>query len=265
MKIGIIGLGIVGSAVKLGFENLGHSVRSHDPKFGTSIDDVLDREIVYLCVPTPAAENGKCDTSIIESVVEELVEAHNYKGIIAIKSTVEPGTTVRLQKKFDNTRICHVPEFLRERVAVADFIENHDVCIIGTESDEVFQTVKESHGEYPRSFVKLTPTEAEIAKYFNNVYNAMLIIFANGFYELCQRLGANYGHIKSAMVQRDHITNKYLDCNENLRGFGGVCLPKDTRAIEAIVREQGLPIRLFEAIVEDNKQYETTVFEGMRL
>ena len=158
-----------------------------------------------------------------------------------------------------------MPEFLRERVAVADFIENHDVCIVGTGSDAVFDIVKESHGEYPRKFVKLTPTEAEIAKYFNNVYNAMLIVFANGFYEICQRYGANYSHIKSAMVQRDHITNKYLDCNDNLRGFGGVCLPKDTQAIDAIVRELNLPMQLFSAIVEDNKLYKTTVFEGMRL
>jgi UDP-glucose 6-dehydrogenase len=66
------------------------------------------------------------------------------------------------------------------------------------------------------------------------------------------------------MVQRDHISNKYLDCNDNLRGFGGMCLPKDTSAISSLVRELGLKIDLFQAVVDDNKNYKTTVFEGMR-
>lgn len=265
MKIGIVGLGIVGSAVNHGFEKLGHQVRQHDIRLDTSLTDVIDSEVVYLCVPTPRSETGKCDTSIIEEVVGELVETHKYPGVIALKSTVEPGTTQRLQVEFSNENICHVPEFLRERVAIADFIENHDICVIGTESDEVFETVKESHGSYPKQFIKLSPTEAEISKYFNNVYNATLITFANAFFEVCQVLGADYNKIKNAMVQRDHIANKYLDCNDNLRGFGGMCLPKDTSAIAALVKEHGLPIALFDAVVEDNKNYKTTVFEGMRL
>lgn len=265
MNIGIIGVGIVGSAVKLGFEKLGHRVLSHDIKDDTRIEDVLGAEVIYLCVPTPRSDSGRCDTSIIEAVVEELVDVHHYQGVIALKSTVEPGTTRRLQAAFENDKICHVPEFLRERVAVADFIENHDICIIGTASDEVFEIVKESHGHYPKTFIRLDPTEAEIAKYFNNVYNATLITFANAFYEVCQVLGADYGKIKNAMVQRDHISKKYLDCNDNLRGFGGMCLPKDTSAIASLVKEHGLPIALFEAIVNDNKNYKTTVFEGMRL
>lgn len=265
MKIGIVGLGIVGSAVKHGFEKLGHSVSFHDIRLDTKLEDVTGADVVYLCVPTPQSDTGKCDTSIIEAVVSELMEIHKYEGVIAIKSTVEPGTTVRLQRQFDNGKICHVPEFLRERVAIADFIENHDICIIGTDSDEVFDVVKESHGYYPKQFIKLAPTEAEIAKYFNNVYNATLITFANAFYEVCKLHEADYTRIKTAMVQRDHISNKYLDCNENLRGYGGMCLPKDTSALAALVREKNLQIKLFEALIEDNKNYKTTVFEGMRL
>lgn len=264
MNIGIVGLGIVGSAVKYGFEKLGHRVAGHDIKDGTRLEDVLDSEVVYLCLPTPQGEDGHCDTSVLELVTEELLKKHGFEGIVAIKSTVTPGTTVKLQEQFATDKICHVPEFLRERAAIIDFTDNHDVCIIGTDSDEVFETVKESHGYYPQKFIRLEPTEAEISKYFNNVYNATLITFANAFYELCQAKGADYGKIKNAMVQRDHIYNKYLDCNDNLRGFGGMCLPKDTAAISALVREMDLPIDLFRAIVDDNKRYKTTVFEGMR-
>jgi UDP-glucose 6-dehydrogenase len=62
----------------------------------------------------------------------------------------------------------------------------------------------------------------------------------------------------------EKVSNKYLDCNENIRGFGGMCLPKDTSAISALVKELGLNIDLFQAVVDDNKNYKTTVFEGMR-
>ncbi len=265
MKIGVIGLGIVGSAVKYGFEKLGHQVSGHDIKDGTSIEDVLGAEVVYVCVPTPQRADGHCDTSVLESVVDELVNKYNFPGVIAAKSTIVPGTTVRLQQQFGNDKICHVPEFLRERAAIIDFTDNHDICIIGTESDEVFEVVKESHGYFPEKFIKLSPTEAEISKYFNNVYNATLITFANAFYEVCQATGADYSKVKNAMVQREHIFNKYLDCNDNLRGFGGMCLPKDTSAMAALVAERGLDINLFKAVVEDNKNYKTTVFEGMRL
>ena len=264
MKIGIVGLGIVGSAVKYGFEKLGHKVVGHDTKDDTRLEDVLDCEIVYLCLPTPQSADGHCDISIIDDVAAELLDDHGYKGIVAIKSTVTPGTTLKLQEKFMTEKVCHVPEFLRERAAIIDFTDNHDVCIIGTDSAEVFEKVKESHGDYPKKFIRLSPTEAEISKYFNNVYNATLITFANAFYEVCQSTGADYTKIKNAMVQRDHIYNKYLDCNDNLRGFGGMCLPKDTAAISALVKDLGLPIELFQAVVDDNKKYKTTVFEGMR-
>ena len=264
MKIGIVGLGIVGSAIRYGFEKLGHTVIGHDTKDGTRLDDVLDTEIIYLCLPTPQGDDGHCDTSVIENVATELLNDHAYRGIVAIKSTVTPGTTVKLQEKFMTEKICHVPEFLRERAAIIDFTDNHDVCVIGTESLEVFETVKRSHGYFPKQFIRLSPTEAEISKYFNNIYNAMLITFANGFFELCQAAGADYSSVKNAMVQRDHIYNKYLDCNDNLRGFGGMCLPKDTAAISALVEELGMPIGLFKAIVDDNRKYKTTVFEGMR-
>jgi UDPglucose 6-dehydrogenase len=264
MKIGIVGLGIVGSAVKYGLERLGHQISSYDIKNGGTLEEVLDAEIVYLCLPTPQSDSGHCDISIIENVVDQLVNKHNYRGIIAVKSTVAPGTTESLRTRFPDATLCHVPEFLRERAAFVDFTDNHDVCVIGTESGDVFEMVKESHGHYPKQFIKMSPTEAEISKYFNNVYNATLITFANAFYEVCKRSGANYSVVKDAMVQRDHIFDKYLDCNENLRGFGGMCLPKDTSAIAAFARDHDLSMKLFETIVDDNNKYERTVFEGMR-
>jgi UDP-glucose 6-dehydrogenase len=66
------------------------------------------------------------------------------------------------------------------------------------------------------------------------------------------------------MVQRNNINDAYLDCNESIRGFGGACLPKDTKAFAVLVKELGLDMRLFETIVQENAKFKTTVFEGMR-
>ena len=263
IQIGIVGLGVVGRAIHHGFTKLGHQISVHDIQQQTSINDILSTQIVYLCVPTPLAPDGSCDTKVVQSVVGELV-AQDYKGIIAIKSTVEPGTTAAMQKKYPEHRFAHVPEFLRERVAIGDFTDNHDVCIIGTDSPEDYALLKASHGYFPKQFCHLTPTEAEIAKYFSNVYNAMLITFANNFYALCEKLGADYDSIKKSMVLRDNIYDKYLDCNPNLRGFGGACLPKDTSALKKYCEKLKLDMRLFDAILKDNAKYETHVHENMR-
>jgi UDPglucose 6-dehydrogenase len=264
MKIGIVGLGIVGSAVRMGFERLGHHVLVHDTKLSTSLGDVLPAEIIYVSVPTPSKNDGRCDIAIVEDVVSELAH-HEYPGVVAIKSTVEPGTTDMLGLRHPKLHISFVPEFLRERVALADFTENHDVCIVGTHHDHIFEKIKVSHGKYPKQFVQLTPREAELAKYFNNIYNATLITFANSFYDICTHFGANYTTIKDALVSREHIIDRYLDCNEHFRGFGGVCLPKDLDALIALGKDNGVDVSFFESIKDQNGKYHITVPNGMRL
>jgi UDPglucose 6-dehydrogenase len=263
MKIGIVGLGVVGSAVKYGLEKLGHNVTSHDIALGTSIEDLLDAQIVFLCVPTPSNDDGSCNTSIVKEVINNLDELE-YSGIIAIKSTVSPGTTQSLIQKYDNNRICFVPEFLRERCASVDFVENHDVCIIGTENERAQEALKEVHGKLPNNIVIVSPTEAELAKYYNNIYNATLVTFANSFYEVCKSLGADYSKVKDAIVNREHIHDIYLDCNDNFRGFGGMCLPKDTKAIAAFCDKNNLGVGFFDSILKENAKYKTTVYDGMR-
>lgn len=263
MKVGILGLGIIGLACKYGFEKLGHKVSFYDPKFvNTKIEDVLDSSIVYICVPTPSLFNGSCDTSIVEKCVHELKE-FDYQGIVAIKSTVKPGTT---QKLLDETimDICFVPEFLRERCAIADFTENHDLLAIGTHSQFVYNKIVECHGKYPKSYALLTPTEAELLKYYSNIHNAMKVIFANEMYEISNVMDADYSKIKNAFIQRGTAKDMYLDVNDNFRGYGGACLPKDTLAMAAFVNELGLDLKLFETIDNENKKFKTTVFNGMR-
>ena len=254
MKIGIVGSGVVGSAIGHGFGRLGHGVKVHDVKFDTRIDVVRETEIVFVCVPTPQSKDGRADVSLVRAAVGQLLGEIDYQGIIAIKSTVEPGTTEALIREHPGNRICFVPEFLRERCAVADFMENHDVCIVGTNDAQVCEVVKKAHGHYPRCFIQLSPTEAEISKYYNNTYNAMLIVFANAFYRICNEMDADYTAVKDAITRR-MVAGRYLDCNRELRGFGGACLPKDTRAISAFAEHAGLDMDILKAIISDNEKY----------
>ena len=263
MKIGVVGLGVVGSAIKTGFTELGHDVFCHDVKLDTSLEDVLETKICYICVPTPSNEDGSCNVSIVESVVEKL-SSMSYKGLLIIKSTVEPGTTDKLSEKFPNLDLGFVPEFLRERCAISDFIVHHDVCIVGVNTKEHFKLVKKSHGYYPKEFVLVSPSEAEICKYFSNIYNATLITFANSFYEVCSKMDISYDNVRHAVQKRWNVSGEYLDCNKNFRGFGGVCLPKDTKAMNTFCKVNNIPVDFFDNILKENKKYTTTVPKGMR-
>jgi UDPglucose 6-dehydrogenase len=264
MKIGILGIGVVGSALRNGFSELGQDISFYDPAYeGSKFENVLETEVCFLCVPTPPDEHGFCDTSIVEESISRL-NKNNYKGIVAVKSTVTPGTTKKLSEQYPNLEICFVPEFLRERCAMIDFVENHDLCVIGTESEEVYRKVRQAHGHYPKNFRRLKPTEAEMVKYYNNIYNATLITLSNSFYEVCKKMEISYSDIKNSLVLREHISDSYLQCNDNFRGFGGVCLPKDTLAIAKLVERLNLDIDFFKMILDENKKYKVTVYDGMR-
>jgi nucleotide sugar dehydrogenase len=252
MKIGIIGKGTVGKAVYEGLNHLGHEMSFFDPAYdGSTLGDVLGTDCVFISVPTNQAANGDCDTSIVESVVSAL-HAAEYTGLVSIKSTVVPGTCDRLSAEYPKLRICSVPEFLRAKTALADFMYNHDLLIIGSTRDEDYGMMRKIHGNLPKNVACVKPAEAEVVKYFNNVNHATQIIFANIAYAVCKKLGVDYDNVYNAIIQRDSINPAYLMCNENLRGFGGHCLPKDTSAWNNLVKGLGLEFSMIQALIDDN-------------
>ena len=263
MDIGIVGLGVVGTACKNGFEKIGHTVKYHDVKFYTNIEDVLDTEVCFVSVPTPSNEDGSCDISIVEEVVGQLNDL-KYKGVLAIKSTVEPGTNKEFREKYKNLRLYFVPEFLRERCATEDFIYNHNILVIGADDEDAFNIIKEAHGDLPVHTVKVNPLEAELVKYFSNNYKALRITFANSFYKLCQELGANYDVVKDAFLFHGVGEGHYLNVNKEFGGFGGTCLPKDTKGLAFLIEKLGLDLNIFKTVVEENDKFIVKVPEGMR-
>jgi len=262
MKIGIIGLGAVGTALQKGFEHLNHTVLGHDIKLNTSINNLTDTEIIYVCVGTPPDKDGKCDLSAVYNVCTEL-DKLKYKGVVALKSTSEPGTTFKLQEETD-LKLAYVPEFLRERCAFEDFVYNHEILVVGTTDDDAYRIVVKSHGYLPKDVIKVSVTEAELIKYFCNTYKAMKVVFSNSFYEIAKKLGADYNAIRSGFLKHTVNQQDYTKVDENFRGYGGMCLPKDTSAMNALCKKLNLDIEIFNAIDKDNKLYKTTVPKGMR-
>ena len=265
MNIGVIGEGMVGGAVVYGMQKLGHVVRVYDPytRIDSSIKDVVETDIVFVCVPTPSMSDGFCDITIVVQTLLLLAEAA-YSGIVVLKSTVAPGTTVMLQQRYPLMTIAFVPEFLRERMALSDFVEQHDLLVVGTDNPEAYNQIVVAHGHFPRQVTAMSPTEAEFVKYFNNCYNATLVSIANAMYEVCRAAGADYNTVKSAFVKRDHVVDRYLDVNEACRGFGGKCLPKDMRAMDALARKLNTQVEFFKMMLHENSKYPVTVFDGMR-
>lgn len=255
MKIGLLGRGTVGKAVYEGLEYLGHEMSFFDPAYeGSSLEDVLSTDCVFICVPTDQAANGDCDTSIVDRVVKELAD-NNYQGLVSIKSTVIPGTTKRLQETYPKLRLSMVPEFLRAKSALADFVYNHDLLVVGCNNKEDAELLVEIHGSFPENIARVSPTEAEVIKYFNNVHHAMSVTFANITYDVCNELGANYMNVYKAITKRDCINPAYLMANPNMRGYGGHCLPKDTSAWNNLIKKLGLDFSLIQSVINDNEKF----------
>ena len=254
MKIGVIGVGVVGTAIEQGFRDLGHIVKTHDIKFNTRIENVLDTKIVFLCLPTNPDRRGECNTKPIFQVVRRLNHL-KYKGIIAIKSTIIPGTYAELKKEFDEERMCHVPEFLREKFAYEDFTENHNVLVVGAPNYDVSRIVINCHGNYPKNVIEMKPEEAEFVKYFSNVFKAVKITFANSFGKICDEFDIDYNSVLKAFELENVKETSYLKYSDELRGVGGMCLPKDVQALSKLVENKDIDVNLFKFILDENEKF----------
>lgn len=239
--VGVAGLGVVGTAVAKWFEGQGRRVVVYDPPKGFSEPRVLaDADVVFVCVPTPYGERGY-DPSALEAAVEAIPPGP----AIVIKSTVLPGTTERLQAQHPDRVFLFNPEFLRERSARDDFLRP-DRQIVGYtgRSRPYALALLASLPEAPYARV-MPATEAELVKYMTNAFLALKVVFANQFYDLCERVGADYELVREGAGADPRIGPSHLDVFDGgARGYGGKCLPKDMKALIDFAATLGLPLRL---------------------
>ena len=253
MIIGILGCGVVGSANKKVFEKFNFKVKVHDSKFKTKIDQLLTCDLIVVCLPTPTLANGLCDVSKIIGNLKYF-NGKEYQGIIVIRSTVTPGFTESVQKKFKNLKICYSPEFLRDRFAYKDLL-NSKFLPIGTNDKNVYKTVRKIHSVFVKKIVQTSPCEAELIKYMNNIIACNKVVFANIVASVSKKKGCNYETIKRSLINLGRITDNYLRVDKNHKGFSGKCLPKDIKSFSAFCEKEKLKYELFEAIIKDNKKF----------
>ena len=256
MKIGIIGHGYVGDAVKNGFENKGFTVKAHDKfKESDSFEDVASCDFIFICVPTPSKEDGSINLSIIDEVIEGLADARS-QGIITVKSTVIPGTTQGYQNKNPSLTIISNPEFLKERSARYDFLHPDKIIIGYTAGNKLAaQKSAELYQDFEAPIKIVKSEEAEMAKYMVNAYLYTRVIFANEIYDICQALDINYEKVRECFELDARVAPGHFDVSHGgYRGVGGACLPKDLAALISKAEALTLSPELFEALRRKNKR-----------
>ena len=247
-KVGIVGYGVVGKSLHRLF---GDSAVTLD--VGASAADrarINACDFVFLCVPTPVAPDGACNTSVVEDCVAWITAPQ-----IIIRSTVAPGTTQRLRDTTSKS-ILFQPEYIGETVAhpLADVCE-HPFIILGGPIPEC-SAVADLYKRYYHSdlrFYFTDPTTAEVAKYMENAFYAAKVTFCNEFYDIARAHGVDYNELREIWLADPRISRDHTFVYPDDRGFSGKCLPKDVSAIIASARQRGCTPAILEAVMAVNE------------
>jgi nucleotide sugar dehydrogenase len=267
-KLGIIGSGFVGSAVREGMKNHFDVIcYDKDPqKFsnvGSIFEVVENTDMTFLCVPTPMMRSGECDLGILSSAlnnIAECVKSLNKEGyIVVIKSTVPPGTTEKYNKIFTQLDIVFNPEFLTEANAVEDY-KNQNRIIVGGErpgSTRVKQIFSKAFPKVP--IIKTSSTIAEMIKYVTNTFLATKVSFANEMYQICQGLDVDYDKVIEYARYDDRLGNSHWSVPgpDKDFGYGGHCFPKDIAALRFVAEELAVDTTMLSATIQKNAKVRT--------
>lgn len=255
VKIGIIGLGFVGGAIEHSIDEFFIEKILIDPHKGHTgtYNQLVDADGVFVCVPSPMRDDGTCDTSFLEDVINNL-KAVNFQGVIISKCTIPPSTYEALAK--DTPNLVHAPEFLTAANAIRDY-QNGKFAFIGG-------TVKAYMNEAER-LIRLTQTqledvtfcgigEASLAKYTINSFLATKVAFMNEIYQIAEAAGLDY-NIVAGMVSIDKrigISHMRVPGPDGQFGFGGACFPKDTSALLKYAESIGQTPMVLDAAIRKN-------------
>jgi UDPglucose 6-dehydrogenase len=253
--VGVVGLGMVGGTVAKALDETGIRVRGYDRYQGLGQpEDLADCGVVLLCVSTPSRPGEGYDLSEVWAAVREIQPVLPDECILAVKSTVPPGTNDRLAASFPGVEFASLPEFLVEARPLETFARP-DRIIIGARSDAAASVLRDllERVAPEAPVIVLRPIEAEFAKLCANVLLAAKVAVANQLSDVCAEYGVSWPRIKSVVGLDRRLGPEHLSVTSE-RGFGGACLPKDLDGLIAAAEAAGVTPSLLVAIAEFNER-----------
>ena len=241
-------------------------------KFTTSLEEgIKEAKIIFLALPTPPGEDGSADLKYVLGVAKDiggLLQKDDYK-IIIDKSTVPVGTAERVRqtilaslakRAIDNSEelfdVVSNPEFLREGVAVEDFMKPNRV-VVGTSSEKARKILGELYAPFVRQgnpIIFMDEKSAELTKYAANAFLATKISFMNEIAQMCEKLGADVDMVRRGIGSDDRIGKRFLFPGI---GYGGSCFPKDVQALAKSAHQVNYEFKILEAVMVVNENQKT--------
>ena len=263
MKIGIVGNGFVGSSVAFGFSpqtGCDAEVRIYDKDISKSFNSlsevVNESDFIFVSVPTPSNRDGSIDLENVYDIFDEMNKINRKReNIFLLRSTVVPGTTMEIQKRCEKLRIVFNPEFLTERSAKFDFI-NQARFIIGGEDENTHEVENLFRWRFGETIpvIKTDYQTAEFIKYMNNCFFATKISFLNEMNQIASMCNTNWEIAVEGFVRDGRIGHSHLSVPgpDGKFGFGGSCFPKDINAMMHFAESIGVNSKVLKAVWEKN-------------
>jgi UDPglucose 6-dehydrogenase len=237
-------------------------------KFTTNLADAIkEAQIIFLALPTPPGGDGKADLSYVLGAAKDIaLLVKDYK-VIVTKSTVPVGTADKVKAVFNENTLIEVdvvsnPEFLREGVAVDDFMKP-DRVVVGTRSEQAKKLMEELYAPYVRSgnpVIFMDERSSELTKYAANSFLATKITFMNEVANLCELVGADVDMVRKGVGADDRIGKRFLFPGI---GYGGSCFPKDVQALALSSKEYNYDFKILDAVMEVNQTQKLKIVEKM--
>ena len=221
-------------------------------------------DAIFIGVGTPELPDGSADLSYIAKVCRQIAESVEKDCLVVVKSTVPIGTNDKVEQFIHDFLLREVkvevasnPEFLAQGTAVSDTLHAPRI-IIGTESKEAEELLKEIYEPFHIPIVSVKRRSAEMIKYACNDFLALKISYMNDIANLCELVGADIEDVAKGMSYDERIGSRFLNAGI---GFGGSCFPKDTKALKYLAKQHGYTLKTVEACVDVNMKQKTLLFE----
>jgi UDPglucose 6-dehydrogenase len=224
-------------------------------------------EAIFIAVGTPQAEDGSSDLRYVLAAARTVAEHAGRETLLILKSTVPVGTSAKVKEIVKSAKFpIHVvsnPEFLKEGTAVENFLRP-DRVVIGTDSDFARQIMGDLYAPFVRSgkpILYMSNESAEMSKYAANAFLATKISFVNELAQLAEKVGAEIGEVRKALISDSRIGAQFLypGC-----GYGGSCFPKDVLALIDVGKSHDMDLDLFKSVHAINERQKRVLFQKIK-